>query len=384
MNKQLVISIPEPCQENWNLMTPLEQGRFCSNCKKNVVDFTTKNDEEILNFFNNYNGNTCGRFSNEQLDRPFEVIEIKPSSPFIKYAASLLLPMIMVSNKLIAQKKVVKELKEIVINGYVKKVGKVSAYYPVAGPVKIKEKDTFHIKPLTPSSFDQLTKVTIGGVSAINSDKFYFDFKGIIIDKFEGNPLAGVNVIIRGEKYGTTTNEKGEFELRVKNKNSILEFTSIGFIKSELSLNSIKLEEKNIIKLLPVVMGLGEVIVTGNNFKKHNGILGGAISRIIIQKRTIWEQIKDTLSPAKVKIYPNPVSRSGTINLMITDVKSGKYQIRLINSAGQLFYSFEKQISSKADLEQIHLNDKMISGIYFIQLIDNKRKLIQSSKIVLE
>ncbi|MFY7839164.1 MAG: hypothetical protein ACOVP7_02760, partial [Lacibacter sp.] len=50
------INIAEPCHENWNKMSPVEQGRFCGSCQKNVIDFTTKSDEEIITFFNNYNG----------------------------------------------------------------------------------------------------------------------------------------------------------------------------------------------------------------------------------------------------------------------------------------------------------------------------------------
>lgn len=60
--------IPEPCHENWGKMSPTEQGRFCAVCTKEVMDFTRKNEAEILQHLKEADGKTCGRFLPEQLD----------------------------------------------------------------------------------------------------------------------------------------------------------------------------------------------------------------------------------------------------------------------------------------------------------------------------
>lgn len=63
------ISIPEPCHEKWDKMTPAENGRFCLSCYKTVIDFTTMLPEEVQHFFMaNQNKNVCGRFKNSQLE----------------------------------------------------------------------------------------------------------------------------------------------------------------------------------------------------------------------------------------------------------------------------------------------------------------------------
>ncbi|MCC9071895.1 hypothetical protein LNQ49_09915 [Flavobacterium sp. F-65] len=63
------ITIPEPCHENWDEMTPKDNGRFCSSCTKTVVDFTKMLPNEIQHFFAaNQNKSVCGRFKNSQLD----------------------------------------------------------------------------------------------------------------------------------------------------------------------------------------------------------------------------------------------------------------------------------------------------------------------------
>lgn len=66
---QIKISIPKPCNEDWDRMTPNEQGSFCGKCCKTVIDFSSKSDEEIKNILLEQQGKKiCGRFMNYQLD----------------------------------------------------------------------------------------------------------------------------------------------------------------------------------------------------------------------------------------------------------------------------------------------------------------------------
>ena len=66
MRKAIQLTIPEPCHEDWNTMTPELKGRHCSVCEKTVFDFTTKTDEYIVKTFEQDN-KLCGRFKNSQL-----------------------------------------------------------------------------------------------------------------------------------------------------------------------------------------------------------------------------------------------------------------------------------------------------------------------------
>jgi hypothetical protein len=65
------ISIPVPCHEDWNKMTPNEKGSFCSKCSKTVVDFTQKSPDEITTILlKSASNKVCGRFMTEQLTEP--------------------------------------------------------------------------------------------------------------------------------------------------------------------------------------------------------------------------------------------------------------------------------------------------------------------------
>jgi hypothetical protein len=66
---EIKISIPKPCHEDWNAMTPNEKGAFCGKCAKTVVDFTKKTADEIKDFLVEQSGKKiCGRFMSNQLD----------------------------------------------------------------------------------------------------------------------------------------------------------------------------------------------------------------------------------------------------------------------------------------------------------------------------
>ncbi|SFU28595.1 hypothetical protein SAMN05216480_101383 [Pustulibacterium marinum] len=76
------IAIPNPCHENWEEMSKVDKGKFCSKCAKTVIDFTKMPQQEISNYLSNKRGEKiCGRFTNDQLDQI--TIEI-PTEVFYK------------------------------------------------------------------------------------------------------------------------------------------------------------------------------------------------------------------------------------------------------------------------------------------------------------
>ncbi|MCE3074758.1 hypothetical protein [Chryseobacterium gwangjuense] len=83
------ITIPTPCHENWEAMTPEEKGRFCSVCSKTVRDFTVSSDEEIMEVFSNSTEEICGNFFASQLNRNLQYSYI--NSVFVKFAVGFIL-----------------------------------------------------------------------------------------------------------------------------------------------------------------------------------------------------------------------------------------------------------------------------------------------------
>ncbi|GAB5557393.1 MAG: hypothetical protein SchgKO_16060 [Schleiferiaceae bacterium] len=76
-------------------MTPVEKGRFCDSCQKNIWDLSKASDAELLDFFKDKPSNVCGKFSMNQLDRKIVPMTNKPHSraPWIVAGAFSLVSM---------------------------------------------------------------------------------------------------------------------------------------------------------------------------------------------------------------------------------------------------------------------------------------------------
>lgn len=72
-NNPIQLSIPNPCHEDWEQMSPCEQGRFCSSCQKTVIDFSTWGDRALYEFFSKNTAHICGNITNTQLSRKIPV-----------------------------------------------------------------------------------------------------------------------------------------------------------------------------------------------------------------------------------------------------------------------------------------------------------------------
>ena len=88
--KTISLAIPTPCHENWEEMTPMQNGKFCSNCQKKVIDFSLMSDREIIAYFEGQNGIVCGRMTQSQLARPLSYQPAKQTAALAKFVFSFL------------------------------------------------------------------------------------------------------------------------------------------------------------------------------------------------------------------------------------------------------------------------------------------------------
>jgi len=61
------ITVFNPCNKDWNNMTPENNGKHCGACNKTVIDFTTWEVEEIKKYLQGKNQNVCGHFKTLQV-----------------------------------------------------------------------------------------------------------------------------------------------------------------------------------------------------------------------------------------------------------------------------------------------------------------------------
>lgn len=93
--KPIQITIPNPCTQSWDEMTPQGQGRHCANCQKVVTDFTGWSDTALYEFLlKNKESKLCGMFKVEQLER--DIIPCQHNSTLYKLFLSLGLTLMLI------------------------------------------------------------------------------------------------------------------------------------------------------------------------------------------------------------------------------------------------------------------------------------------------
>ncbi|WP_343320843.1 hypothetical protein [Sphingobacterium multivorum] len=71
--EKIILQVKDSCSADWDKMTPQEQGRFCGQCEKMVVDFSQMDDQEIVDQIKKAGRGLCGRFYEDQLMRELDI-----------------------------------------------------------------------------------------------------------------------------------------------------------------------------------------------------------------------------------------------------------------------------------------------------------------------
>ena len=87
----------------------------------------------------------------------------------------------------------------------------------------------------------------------------------------DGTALAGVSIVDKGSKQGTTSNTAGEFELEISSFPTSLSFTLVGYIPFE---QEVKSNQALKISLKPAISDLDEVVVVGYGTQKKVNLTG--------------------------------------------------------------------------------------------------------------
>ena len=114
----------------------------------------------------------------------------------------------------------------------------------------------------------------------------------------------------------------------------------------------------------------------GNNFYRIKSIgFGGDIR--------YSQVIKVALGNTKTTIiaYPNPL-QNNSINLQLNNIKTGIYEVRLINGSGQVVYTNELNITSSNTTEAVIVQQLLAKGMYQLEVKGPGDSLMQQQVIV--
>lgn len=184
MAKHVQLKVTDPCHENWEAMIPVEKGRFCNACQKQVVDFTGMSDTQLAAFFKKPStGSLCGRFMQDQLNRDIPIP--RKRIPWLSYVFRFAIPAALISCKTAAQE-----------------------------PSRLT--GAIAVAPVTKDKVNQSKEERI--------------ITGRIMDE-EENGIGHATVLIADSTAGTTTDSLGNFRLAYQGpeKKIILTISCIGY-----------------------------------------------------------------------------------------------------------------------------------------------------------
>ncbi len=124
--------------------------------------------------------------------------------------------------------------------------------------------------------------------TAQSAPEVQFQVSGTVTDE-EGEPLPGVNVVVKETTNGVSTGFEGNYDISVTDDSAILVFSYIGFATQEIPING---QSTINVTLLEDASKLDEVVVTALGIKREKKSLGYAVSSIKS------DQLTETGNPA--------------------------------------------------------------------------------------
>ena len=97
---------------------------------------------------------------------------------------------------------------------------------------------------------------------------------GVVLDDFQ-DPLAGVNVTVKGTSTGVITDMDGKFTINVSGSNPVLVLSYIGFVRQEVSVGS---QQSLRITMSEDTQNLEEVVVVGYGAVRKRDLTGSVTS----------------------------------------------------------------------------------------------------------
>jgi CarboxypepD_reg-like domain len=369
MSNKINLTIPTPCHENWDKMTPVEKGRFCGSCQKQVVDFSTMTDHELAQFFKkpilsqSKDGSVCGRFMTEQLHRDIELP--KKRIPWLKYFFQMALPALFLTKASAQQTR----MSKAVVNDNDTTKMKVTNDNRILGLVL---PTTFSGRADTAIVESPITKLKM--------------IKGKITDE-KGEPISFATITETNTGNIIVADAKGMFSLNLKNSLGNLLIASGGYETQKLCIaelgayTEVKLSINN---------QAGEIAASSAGTYIKGEIAGDLGSRGPVKKEPAVETDeiiqRDIEIPAdrnRFYIYPNPIKSGGNISAGVHLLEEGYYTVQFTSQSGQIVY--QKEIWIDAAAKVLNIDAPVIAaGNYFITLVSKKTTKKFTEKIIIQ
>lgn len=366
MPTKIHLEVADPCHENWNSMTIMEQGRHCQSCQKTVTDFSMMTDKEILNHLSQRNADVCGKFTADQLDRTL-IGEHKKKFSW-SYVWNFVIATFLTVNYASAQQTTGRPTKAATTN-------------------KV-------ITANKGAAEGEFSFVVPNGIRKI---------EGVIVDSKTNLPIPFASVAVKGTTNGVTADVNGKFSLSVFFASneltlqvSCVSYTTGFFTISNMSSGAVSfyLESQRADLTGPISVGnqqqIGKETCAAINLDVP---LQGTIGFVILKEtvpvsKKIERQIDDFTSglfrKREMSVYPNPQIAGGSVNISIVVKNAGDYIMEILDEQSRLVYRQQIELHSKTQTVSVATNALWSKGVYWVRLTGKDSKKIIHSKLMIK
>jgi len=334
--RKIQLSIPEPCHENWDAMTPTQQGRYCNACAKEVVDFSSMSDSEVLGYFTRKKkvDQVCGRAYPDQLDRDIAALPQKQKHWRWYYMLSaFLLLMKPVKSKAQGGIRILADSSTLVCK------------QPVKGDVK--------------QSSNHLIKARVKDEA--------------------GNPVAFASIIIAGTVRGTRADDAGWFSLAKEGEDMNLVISGLGFETTTITMTGNSITDI-VLKRQDKLMK--EVVL--------RPFLTGRVGGMRVVRYSYTKIVADTIKAClpnlkpRIKIYPDPIAKGSSFTIHMKLQHTGDCTIQVVDAAGRLMSEEKINAGAKEWKQNISTSSTWGSGVYYVKVLNEKGKLLDTGTLVVQ
>ncbi|MBI5372113.1 MAG: carboxypeptidase regulatory-like domain-containing protein [Sphingobacteriales bacterium] len=360
MGKPFQLTIPEPCHENWDKMSPAAQGRFCGSCQQQVVDFTTMSDRELLQFFKKPStGSVCGRFMNDQLER--DLLPPRRRIPWINYFFQIVWPAFLVSK----------------VNGQ-RTQGKLMAR-PPADTSKVRiVPDNRMLGMVLPASIRPVCKDPEPVIKGDTIMTTTVTISGRIVNE-KGEPVSYASVRDNFNSRWLVADTAGRFTLVTGSRGMQLELlvSAAGYEITKMMLNPEKYRRDELVIQLASKPPLQEVELTA-----AVGIRKGYVVGVTRNKKS--EERAPVIPAAHaIHVYPNPVQTGQSLTISFEKMEEGYYAVQFKSLSGQTIKQEEIWIDAEARLMNLRV-PAVAAGTYILYLVSKKTGQQSSATLILQ
>jgi len=371
------LKIAEPCHEDWSKMTSVQKGKHCAVCAKQVIDFSENSREEIIDYLDGSEGQTCGRFKKGQIDvygERHNAIK-KTVIPLYKTIAASIIAILGAGvPSVIAQ-----DHERFQMGGVTSR--------PIEDVVKNNSNLSIKGKISSHNQFVENAKVSIyTGGKLISSSltktdgKYVFEIgKGVLV-----NNRFTVKVFAAGLETKTIENleaNKKQITIDISMEHEMMLMGDVIAQPEIIEVEKPKIEEQKIeVKADEIKYYKGNICVVEKEITKKP-----LLSQIETSKPDVLEESLEDLNTNKnvvlpenanaleVTVYPNP----STSLVFVKTNKNDSYLYSVADLTGKLVFSGTK----KGESFELNFTGKP-NGVYFISIYQNGITIITKRVVI--